>query len=53
MKIQKAIIQHRKGKCKYFDDMIVDIEVNKELNPISAEFLMRGRNLNISIVFVS
>ena len=36
-----------------FDDMIADMINNKKLNPIVTEFFMRGRKLNISIVFIT
>ena len=42
-------------KCKVlivFDDMIADMINNKKLNPILTELLIRGRKLNISIVFI-
>ena len=34
-----------------FDDMITDVINNKNLNPIVTELFIRGRKLNISIVF--
>ena len=36
-----------------FDDMIADMINNKKLNPIVTELFIRGRKLNISIVFVT
>ena len=36
-----------------FDDMIADMYNNKNLNPIVTELFIRGRKLNISIVFVT
>ena len=36
-----------------FDDMIADMINNKKLNPIVTEFFIRGRKLNISIVFIT
>ena len=36
-----------------FDDMIVDMINNKKLNLIVTELLIRGRKLNISIVFIT
>ena len=36
-----------------FDDMIVDMIKNKELNSIVIELLIRGRKLNISLVFIT
>ena len=34
-----------------FEDMIADILINKKLNPIVTEVFIRGRKLNISLVF--
>ena len=42
-------------KCKIlivFDDMIADMINNNKLNPIVTELFIRGRKLNISIVFI-
>ena len=36
-----------------FDDMIADMESNKKLSPIITELILRGRKLNISLVFIS
>ena len=37
-----------------FDDMIADmINNNNKLNPIATELFIRGRKLNISIVFIT
>ena len=36
-----------------FDDKIADMESNKKLSPIVTELFLRGRNLNISLVFLS
>ena len=36
-----------------FDDMIADILSNENLNPIVTELFIRGRKLNISLVFIS
>ena len=35
-----------------FDDIINDMINNKKLNPIVTQLFIRGRNLNISIVFI-
>ena len=43
-------------KCKIliaFDDMIADMINNIKLNPIVTELFIRGRKLNISIVFIT
>ena len=36
-----------------FDDMISDMINNNKLNPIVTELFIRGRKLNISIVFIT
>ena len=36
-----------------FDDMIADMLINKKLNPILTELFIRGRKLNISLVFIT
>ena len=36
-----------------FDDMIADILSNEKLNPIVSELFIRGRKLNISLVFIT
>ena len=36
-----------------FDDMIADMINNNKLNPIVTEFFIRGRKLNISIIFIT
>ena len=36
-----------------FDDMITDMVNNKKLNSIVTELLIGGRNLNISVVFIT
>ena len=36
-----------------FDDMIADILSNKKLNPVVTELFIRGRKLNISLVFIT
>ena len=44
------------SKCKILivcEDMIADILNNKKLNPIETELFIRGRKLNISLVFTT
>ena len=36
-----------------FDNMIADMICNNKLNPIVTELFIRGRKLNISIVFIT
>ena len=35
-----------------FDDMIANMLSNKKLNPLVTELFIRGRKLNISLVFI-
>ena len=51
-KILKITIQER-NVLIVFDDMIADMINNKKLNPIVSELFIRGRKLNISIVFIT
>ena len=37
----------------FFDDMISDIINNKKLNSVGTELFIRGRKLNISLVFIT
>ena len=36
-----------------FDNMIADMINNKKLNPVVTELFIRGRKLDISIVFIT
>ena len=45
--------QRKKKMLIVLDNMIVDMEANKKINPIVTELFMRGRKLNISVVFLS
>ena len=36
-----------------FDDMVADMKSNKKLSPIVTELFLRGRKLNISLLFIS
>ena len=55
--IYKNIEKYNLGKKHkvliVFDDIITDMISNKKLNPIVTEFLIRGRKLNISFVFIT
>ena len=54
IKILKITIQEKKRKVLIiFDDMIADMINNKKLNLIRTELFIRGRKLNISIVFIT
>ena len=53
--VYKNIEEYNLGKKRkvliVFDDMIVGMINNKKLNPVVAEIFIRGRKLNLSIVF--
>ena len=53
----KNIDEYNKNKeCKIlivFDDMVADMINNKKLNSIVTELFIRGRKLNISLVFIT
>ena len=55
--IYKNIEKHNPNKKQQllivFDDVIADILSNKKLNPIVTELFIRGRKLNISLVFIT
>ena len=55
--VYKNIEEYNPGKKRkaliVFDDMIADMINNKKLNPVVAESFIRGRKLNISIVFIT
>ena len=54
--VYKNIEDYNPGKKRkiliVFDDMIADMFNNKKLNPVVTELFIRGRKLNLSIVFV-
>ena len=54
--VHKNIEDYNPGKKRkiiiVFDDMIADMIKNNKLNPIVTELFIRGRKLNISIVFI-
>ena len=55
--VYKNIENYNTGKKRkiliVFDDMIADMINNKKLNPVVTELFIRGRKLNISIVFIT
>ena len=55
--VYKNIENYNPGKkCKIlivFDEMIADMINNKKFDPVVTELFLRGRKLNISIVFVT
>ena len=55
--VYKNIDEYNPGKKRkiliVFDDMIADMINNKKLNSVVTELFIRGRKLNISIVFIT
>ena len=55
--IYKNIEDYNPGKKRkiltVFDYMIADMINNKKLNPVVTELFIRGRKLNLSIVFIT
>ena len=55
--VYKNIIEYNPGKENkiliVFDDLIADMINNKKLNSLVSELFIRGRKLNISIVFIT
>ena len=55
--VYKKIEDYNPGKKRkiliVFDDMIADMINNKKLNPVVTESFIRGRKLNVSIVFIT
>ena len=53
IKTLKNTTQIKNLKLFVFDDMITDMLNNSKLNPTVTELSIRGRNLNISLVFIT
>ena len=55
--VYKNIEEYNLGKKRkiliIFDGMIADMINNKNLNPVITELFIRGRKLNISVVFIT
>ena len=55
--VHKNIEDYNSGKKRkiliVFDDMIAGMINNKKLNPVVTELFIRGRKLNISVVFIT
>ena len=55
--IYKTIEEYNPNKKRkiliVFDDMIAGVLCNKELNPIVTELVIRGRKINIPLVFIT
>ena len=55
--VYKNIEEYNIGKNRkiliVFDDMISDMINNKKLNPVVTELFIRGRKLNISLVYIT
>ena len=54
--VYKNIDEYNPGKKRkiliFFDDMVADMTSKKKINSIVTEFFMRGRKLNILLVFI-
>ena len=53
IKILKNATQIKRKILIEFDDMIADMLRNKKLNSIVTELFIRGRKLNISLVYIT
>ena len=53
IKILKNAIKNNPKILIVFDDMITDVLSIKNISPIVSELFMRGRKLNISLVFIT
>ena len=51
--IEEYIINKKRKILIVFDYLIADMLSNKKLNPIVTELFIRGRKLNISLVFIT
>ena len=55
--VYKNVDEYNPGKKRkiltVFDDLIADMINNKKLNSIVTELFIRGRKLNISLVFIT
>ena len=51
--IEESNPSKKRKVLNVFDDMIADMLSNKKLNPILTELFIRGRKLNISLVFIT
>ena len=49
--IEKHNLEKKRKIWIIFDDTIADMINNKKLNPVMTELFLRGRRLNIYIVF--
>ena len=53
IKISKNTISKKNKVLIVFDDVIADKINDEKLNPVVTELFIRGRKLNISIVFTT
>ena len=53
MNIDECNLGKKRKVLIVFDDMLADMINNKKLNPVVTELFIRGRKLNISIVFIT
>ena len=50
--IEECNLNKKQKECIAFDDMIADMLNNKKFNPIVTELFIRGRKLNIYLIFI-
>ena len=51
--LKNTILEKKRKVLIVFDDMITDMINKKKLNPVVTQLFIRGRKLNISIVFIT
>ena len=51
--IEEYNLRKKRKALIVFDDMIADMINNKKLNPVITELFIRGRKLNIYLVFIT
>ena len=51
--IEEYFLRKKRKELIVFDDMITDMINNKKFNSVVTELFIRGRKLNISIVFIT
>ena len=51
--IEECNSNKRRKILVVFDNMVTDMFSNKKLNPIVTKLFIRGRKLNISLVFIT
>ena len=51
--IEEYNLNKRSKRLIVFDDIVSGMFTNKKLNPVVTELFIRGRKLNISLVFIT